>query len=229
MKGQCCIVRPVRMPEHGHGDGRLIRWRSLAGRMLGEPAARWDARGEFAATRHTGSGRTRGRPRQVPGADLRAERNMERPVKHGRAQLLTPVIAHAVRDRVDIAVTFHVRAGIDQHQAKDRGRPGARHLQGDGPAGGVPAQQNRPPQRWTIWRTTRSATAGMSYGPGWVSQENGSTMTWPASARRSGPNTAGDHIVPGGATMTVSAFMRCPQRPPDRTSISATKPEKYSP
>src|SRR6266567_8855560 len=48
-KGQCCIVRPVRLPERGHGDGRLIRWRSQAGRMLGEPVARWDARGEFAA------------------------------------------------------------------------------------------------------------------------------------------------------------------------------------
>jgi hypothetical protein len=50
MKGQCCIVRPVRMPGRGHGDGRLIRWRSQAGRMLGEPVARWDAGGEFAAT-----------------------------------------------------------------------------------------------------------------------------------------------------------------------------------
>jgi hypothetical protein len=50
MKGQCCIVRPMCMPERGHGDGRLIRWRSHAGRMLGEPVARWDARGEFAAT-----------------------------------------------------------------------------------------------------------------------------------------------------------------------------------
>jgi hypothetical protein len=43
-------VRPVRTPQRGHGDGRLIRWRSQAGRMLGEPAARWDARGEFATT-----------------------------------------------------------------------------------------------------------------------------------------------------------------------------------
>jgi hypothetical protein len=40
----------VRLPERGHGDGRLIRWRSQAGRMLGEPAARRDAGGEFAAT-----------------------------------------------------------------------------------------------------------------------------------------------------------------------------------
>jgi hypothetical protein len=38
------------MPERGHGDGRLIRWLSQAGRMLGEPVVRWDARGEFAAT-----------------------------------------------------------------------------------------------------------------------------------------------------------------------------------
>jgi hypothetical protein len=37
------------MPQRGHGDGRLIRWRSQARRMLGEPTARWDARGELAA------------------------------------------------------------------------------------------------------------------------------------------------------------------------------------
>jgi hypothetical protein len=50
MKGQCCIVRPVRMPQRGHGEGRLIRWRSQAGQMLGGSVARWDARGEFAGT-----------------------------------------------------------------------------------------------------------------------------------------------------------------------------------
>jgi hypothetical protein len=31
-------------------EGRLIRWRSQAGRMLGEPVARGDAGGEFVAT-----------------------------------------------------------------------------------------------------------------------------------------------------------------------------------
>jgi len=66
------------------------------------------------------------------------------------------------------------------------------------------------PQRVSMWSATRSAMAGMSHGPGSVSQENGSTATSPARARARGSKTAGEHIVPGSATITGSAVMRQP-------------------
>jgi hypothetical protein len=49
--------------------------------------------------------------------------------------------------------------------------------------------------------------AGMSQGPGSVSQDTGWTVTVPASAAASGPNTAGEHIVPGRASSTGSVSM----------------------
>ena len=61
-----------------------------------------------------------------------------------------------------------------------------------------------------MWPDTRSAMAGMSHGPGWVSQENGSTTTSPASARASGSNTAGEHNVPGSAIITGCAVIGLP-------------------